>query len=115
MTDRKIGLLVRVREGGKSFAMPHYAGGFWRGRGAGARERARAIFARPRRGARERGTEGDGRFASIGDESRIYFPAACGEKSKQAILMQRHVRSSLLGLRAMDKYVAYNRTEGVLH
>ena len=41
MTDRKIGFLARVREGGKSFAMPRYAGGFWRGRGAGARKRAR--------------------------------------------------------------------------
>ena len=42
MTDRKIGFLARVREGGKSFAMPRYAGGFWRGRGAGARKQVRA-------------------------------------------------------------------------
>ena len=45
--DRKIGFLARVREGGKSFAMPRYADGFWRGRDAGARERARVIFVRP--------------------------------------------------------------------
>ena len=82
--------LARVREGGESFAIPRYVGGFWRGRGAGARERARTIFLRPRHGARERGTEGDGRFASVGEESRIYFTAACGEKSKQSVLMQQH-------------------------
>ena len=45
--ERSDEFLARVREGGESFAMPRYAGGFWRGRGADARKRARAIFARP--------------------------------------------------------------------
>ena len=81
---------------------------------APARGSERSRFSRGRDAARgSEETEGDGRFASVGEESRIYFTVACGEKSKQAVLTQRHVRSSLLGLRAMDKYVAYNRTEGV--
>jgi len=57
---------------------------------APARGSGRAQFSRGRsvaRGSEE--TEGDRRFASVGEELRIYFTVACGEKSKQSVLMQQ--------------------------
>ena len=56
-----------------------------------ARGSGRARFSRGRDAARgSEETEGDGRFASVDEESRIYFTAASGEKSKQSVLMQQH-------------------------
>ena len=57
---------------------------------APARGSEHARFSRGRDAARgSEETEGDGRFASVGEESRIYFIVACGEKSKQSVLMQQ--------------------------
>ena len=56
-----------------------------------ARGSGRARFSRGRDAARgSEETAGDGRFASVDEESRIYFTAASGEKSKQSVLMQQH-------------------------
>ena len=58
---------------------------------APARGSGRVRFSRGRDAARgSEETEGDGRFASVDEESRIYFTAASGEKSKQSVLMQQH-------------------------
>ena len=55
-----------------------------------ARGSGHAQFSRGRDAARgSEETEGDGRFASVGEESRIYFIVACGEKLKQSVLMQQ--------------------------